>query len=101
MAYCGPRGIPHSHFLGGPLEWGPDDREKALWWEIHERQRCPHCGIRPEEFEKDRDAYVPEDHHCRGCEIQAGMNERFEKERGAYRRGTSMRLVKKEHAHHD
>jgi hypothetical protein len=99
MSYCGPRGIPHSHFLGGPPVWQPDDREKALWWEIHERQRCPHCGTRPDEWNEeaggDRHAYHVDVHHCRGCEVTAGGTEAFERDRGAYRRGSYPRLKRR------
>jgi hypothetical protein len=98
MAYCAPRGIPHSHFLGGPLQWTELDREKALWWLIHDRQRCPHCGTRPDEWDEkaggDRHAYRAEPHHCRGCEVKAGADEDFEKHRKEYPRGSSVRLMK-------
>jgi hypothetical protein len=90
VSYCAPLGIPHSQFL----EWSPDDREKALWWEIHRRQTCSSCGTRPEEFEGDKDAYAPQAWHCRGCEIKARGDEEFEKHRKEYRRGTTMRLTK-------
>jgi RNA polymerase subunit RPABC4/transcription elongation factor Spt4 len=88
MGYCGPRGIAHSTFLA----WSPSDRDKALWWLIHDRQTCPGCGTRAEEWEGDRDAYVPEAHHCRGCEVKASADEWFERHRGEFRRGSSMRL---------
>jgi hypothetical protein len=89
MDYCGPRGIPHSTFL----EWSASDRDKALWWLIHERERCPSCGTRPEEWTGDRDAYVPMPTTCRGCEVKAQGDEIFERHRKQYRRGTSMRMV--------
>lgn len=90
MSYCAPLGIPHSTFLG----WSPDDREKALWWEIHRRQTCQSCGTRSAEFDDDKDAYLPEAWHCRGCEIKARGGEEFDAHRKEYRRGTTMRLTK-------
>jgi hypothetical protein len=67
MAYCGPRALPHSEFLA----WRRSDRDKALWWVIHERQRCQSCGTRPEEWNPkqggDLHAYTAEAVHCRGC----------------------------------
>lgn len=92
MGYCAPRGIPHSVFLG----WDADDRDKALSWHLHELERCHSCGTRPEEFDAerggDRNAYTAEPHFCRGCEIKAQGDEKFEKTRGRYRRGTRMTL---------
>lgn len=75
MEYCGPRGIPHSHFLGGPLAWTQDDRDKAVWWEIHRRESCPECGTRPDEWDPGKGghdkAYVTELHRCWGCAEKA------------------------------
>jgi hypothetical protein len=72
MAYCGPRGIPHSVFLGGPPGWTPDDRDKALAWQEMQRQTCTSCGTRPEEWDPedggDRAAYLYEVVVCPGCE---------------------------------
>lgn len=100
MSYCAPRGIPHSLFLGrvveaGEPQWLDADRDKALWWLIHDRMTCPGCGTRPDEFENDPDAYIPEPHHCRGCEVKARGDEHFERHRKEYRRGTSMQLVRR------
>jgi hypothetical protein len=71
MAYCGPRGIPHSHFLGGPPVWTREDRDKALWWHIHELGRCPECGTRYDEWDPTKGghdhAYVHELRKCWGC----------------------------------
>ena len=93
MEYCGPRGIPHLHFLGGPPEWTQHDRDAAVWWLIHQRQTCPGCGTRPEEWKDDPDAYVPDPVHCRGCEVKARGDDDFAKaKKGTYRRGTTMQL---------
>jgi hypothetical protein len=97
VGYCAPRGIPHSTFLGrvvGPGEplWLGADRDKALWWLIRDRQTCSGCGTRAEEWEDDLDAYTAEPHFCRGCEVRASADESFSKQRGHYRRGTSIQL---------
>lgn len=72
MDYCGPAGIPHSRFL----TWDKDDRDKALWWQIHRAQACPSCGTRPEEWDPDQGgddfAYTFRIRSCRGCETLAG-----------------------------
>lgn len=68
MAYCGPRGIPHSHFLGGPLVWTASDRDKALAWQRRENSRCPSCGTREDEWDRDEDAYHAVMLRCPGCE---------------------------------
>jgi hypothetical protein len=72
MAYCGPRGIPHSVFLGGPAGWTQDDRDKALAWQELQRQTCHACGTRAEEWDPDqggdRGAYTFEIAVCPGCE---------------------------------
>ncbi|HEX6668260.1 MAG TPA: hypothetical protein VF061_01805 [Gemmatimonadales bacterium] len=75
------------------LGWDSDDRDKALWWLLHQRQACPSCGTRPDVFAEDPHAYVAEPHHCRGCEIQAQGDEWLERHRKEVRRGTTMRLV--------
>lgn len=63
-----------------------------MWWLIHQRQTCPNCGTRPEEWKDDKDAYVPEARHCRGCEVKARADEDFERNRKKYRRGTTIQL---------
>lgn len=72
MAYCGPRGIPHSHFLGGPPAWTDEDRDKALAWSERERQTHHKCGTRRDEWDPDRggrrDAYDYLPDVCPGCE---------------------------------
>lgn len=55
MAYCGPRGIPHSVFGGrevlpGAPIWLPRDRELALAWAAEERATCPGCGSKPADW---------------------------------------------------
>lgn len=67
MAYCGPRGIPHSEFL----QWRTTDRDKALTWFLRDREACPSCGIRGSELDPkqggSRDAYRAEIVECLGC----------------------------------
>lgn len=103
LSYCAPRGIPHSVFLGrivgpGDPTWLEDDREKALWWMIHENERCPNCGTRHEEFDRaaggDPHAYEWKLRHCRGCEILAQGTDSLDRQRkaGSLRRGTTVRL---------
>ncbi len=71
MAYCGPRGLPHSFFLGGPHAWTQDDRDKALAWQELDRQSCPSCGTRAEEWNPEHGghprAYAAEHTSCDGC----------------------------------
>ncbi|MFI2663739.1 hypothetical protein [Micromonospora carbonacea] len=61
--------IPHSTFLG----WSHDDRSKAIWQYVREKQRCRGCGTRPDEWQTDhgghQHAYRPVVDRCRGCEL--------------------------------
>jgi hypothetical protein len=92
MAVCSAYGIPHSAFTS----WDRDDRDKALWWHIYKAETCQSCGTRPEEWDEsqggDLHAYVAEPIHCRGCEVRAGADERFERDKKQYRRGTRIEL---------
>jgi hypothetical protein len=99
MEYCGKFGIPHSVFLGrvvgpGEPQWLDADRNKATWWMIHQQSTCPECGTRPDEWKGDPHAYVPEQHHCRGCEVMAQGQADLERmyKGKQVRRGTTMRL---------
>ena len=51
-----------------------DDRDKAIWQYLREKQTCPHCGTRPEEWDPDaggrRDAYVAALTECEGCVVR-------------------------------
>jgi len=76
MAYCGPRGIPLSAFLG----WDPADQAAALQWQAYENRRCQSCGYHPEEG--DRHAHVDV---CPGCVARAHVDESDDaKVRGAH-----------------
>lgn len=72
MKVCRAYQIPHSHFLGGPNRWTAQDRDKAIWQEIREAEKCPNCGTRPAEWEParggDRRAYAAKLDTCRGCQ---------------------------------
>lgn len=67
MAYCAPRGIPHSRFLA----WDPDDRDKAVAWMVRQSDTCPGCGTRGDEWDParggDRFAYEARIRQCPGC----------------------------------
>lgn len=72
MAYCGPRGIPLSVFLGrvaGPGDpvWLPEDRAAALGWQAFENRRCGRCGTHPDEWSEDQFAYHAHLTECTGC----------------------------------
>lgn len=72
MAYCGPRGIPHSHFLGGPLAWSDVDRDLALAWEARRRATCQGCGLRRDQWTNadgrfDPQAFEVDFDDCPGC----------------------------------
>lgn len=74
MDYCGPRGIPRSHFLGGPQEWTDGDRAAALGWLLDQHSRCPNCGTYEDEWRGENKRpkvpppYVPDTVRCLGCE---------------------------------
>lgn len=58
MAYCGPKGIPLSAFLG----WSQADQDAALAWSAHESRRCQSCGHHPDEDRPHTHVNV-----CSGC----------------------------------
>lgn len=75
LELCDRWGIPHSHFLGGPLKWSDLDREKAMAYRAEVASKCSGCGTRDDEWDPDqggsRFAYVPETWRCPGCELLA------------------------------
>lgn len=98
MAYCGPRGIPHWHFLGGPAVWTDHDRHAALSWFIQDRRRCPSCGTDPEDWSEakggDRNAFVTEEAVCLGCQRFQTAQERMSKDPVKSKmKGLAVRLV--------
>lgn len=72
MAVCHHYQVSHSHFLGGPDEWTPLDRAKAIWWWVREQERCGSCGTRASEWDESRGghrhAYKGVPVLCAGCE---------------------------------
>lgn len=92
MGYCGPRGIPHSHFLGGPAVWSQADRDKALWWHMHQLESCPSCGTRKGDWDEDREAFAAEFVHCRGCEVLGRAQKDLDDHPKQFRRGTRAEL---------
>lgn len=75
MMVCATYRLPHSVFL----TWGKDDRDKAIWWEIRQRQTCQGCGTRHEEWDPElggrRDAYKADWHRCPGCALKQSREE--------------------------
>jgi hypothetical protein len=67
MAYCGPRGIPLSAFLG----WAAGDQQAALAWQAYESRRCTGCGSHPDDWDPelggDLRAYRAVTRICQGC----------------------------------
>lgn len=95
---CAEYRISHSHFLGGPPEWGRADRDKAIWWHVRQRGTCQSCGTRPEEWDDeqggDLNAYHGTVGHCRGCEVQARTQREIDAEPDAYRVGSYATLTR-------
>jgi hypothetical protein len=92
MSYCHEKGISHSHYLGGPLEWDRDDRDKNLAYMIERSTRCQMCGTAGWEWEEDRFSYEPMIEVCFGCQQKDLMREE------ATQPGTTILLVPKEEA---
>lgn len=84
MAYCGPKGIPLSTFLG----WSEDDQQAALAWQGHEARRHT-CGTHPEDWVGPEGQRVEAVHYveqvCRGCQVRAVAEERLEQGRDGTR----------------
>lgn len=79
MDYCGPAGLPHSQFLGGPPVWTDTDRDLALAWDAMRRATCPRCRTRHDEWARDPDAYVVAQARDRGCELLEQAEREMEK----------------------
>ncbi|MFC3986785.1 hypothetical protein ACFYY8_33560 [Streptosporangium sp. NPDC001559] len=93
LAVCAAYRIRHSEFLG----WDADDRDKAIWQYIRERQACRDCGTRPDEWDPkrggDRNAYLAERELCRGCEVLQGAQASLAGDPGRIR-GERMVLIR-------
>lgn len=90
---CAAYGIRHSEFLS----WDDDDRDKAIWHHIWQRQTCRTCGTREEEWDESRGghryAYVAEKRRCRGCEMREAAQETVTPEDG---RGVHIVMLRNE-----
>lgn len=75
LAYCAPRGIPLSVFLGramypGDPVWLEDDTVAALEWHADDAYRCDGCGLDTRETvgPDNEDKWNAElSGHCDGC----------------------------------
>jgi len=83
----------HSEFLA----LSQDDRDKAIWEYLRERNECPHCGTRSEEWYDDagayRRVYVAELVECEGCVVKQRGEKDFEHELAEFR-GLRVGLVR-------
>ncbi|MCK9929319.1 hypothetical protein MXD62_19405 [Frankia sp. Mgl5] len=72
LRLCLQMGIPHSRFLG----WDELDQDKAIAYAAYEREACPNCGTRADEWDPkqggDASAYEAAVHTCPGCNIRGG-----------------------------
>ena len=59
------------------MTWSPLARGYALAWEQNEREKCPDCRTRHEEWKDDPDAYLGATHYCRGSELLAQQRNTF------------------------
>ena len=70
LAVCADYKIRHSEFLG----WSQLDRDKAIWHLMQQREACPSCGTRPDEWDPEkgghRRAYIARKRRCYGCEAK-------------------------------
>lgn len=66
LAYCAPRGIPHSMFLS----WPGRDQDLAITWAEAQADRCPGCGV-PSSDMTDPGAWRPRVRPCLHCESTA------------------------------
>jgi hypothetical protein len=94
MDYCGPRGIPHSVFLG----WDASDRDKALTWQRRDHATCKRCGTRHEEWDPDdggrENAYVAVPVQCPGCAERGRVESKVTEDAGP---GVQVQLWTPEH----
>ncbi|MFG3439939.1 hypothetical protein ACGF0J_22050 [Nonomuraea sp. NPDC047897] len=79
------------------MSWSDDDRDKAIWHHIRQRQECGACGTREEEWDESkgghRYAYVAEPRRCRGCEMKEAARESLD---GTEGRGVHIVLIRNE-----
>lgn len=106
MAYCGPRGIPYTTFLGDDNGWDDLSRAAALAWQADQDKRCQGCGQdRADWWERDENgdivvtddgypkvrvpfAYTVETSYCPACDALE-----------RYREGATANPVRGAHPH--
>lgn len=83
----------HSEFLA----LSQDDRDKAIWEYLEDRNTCQHCGTRSEEWYDDtgkyRAAYVADLTECEGCVVKLRGEAEAEQELRDFR-GSRVVLVR-------
>lgn len=89
MEVCAKWGISPSHFHGGPNRWTKADRDKAIMWLIHDRERCGECGTHREKwFHADGKTrispppFVAKKTRCPGCEAKQRAEASIRKDEG-------------------
>lgn len=75
LGYCYDKGLPHSFYLGGPLEWTDTDRDKNQAYGLEKGLRCSMCGTAPWEWEQDKNAYEAVIETCMGCYVKDAKRE--------------------------
>jgi hypothetical protein len=75
LAICEEYRISHSHYLGGPSTWTPEDRAKVVAYRAWQAGLCGSCRTREEWFDPKRGghraAMIAETHRCPGCQLEA------------------------------
>lgn len=88
---CAAYRVPHSQFLS----WPCSDRDKATWQYLREKQKCPQCGTRADEWDPDagghRRAYRARIVDCEGCIVVERTADAPEMKQG---RGKKIVLIK-------
>ena len=66
--------ISHSHYLGGPAEWTPQDRALAEAYDEWKQGFCPDCNTREEWWDPDRGGHrfmlIGTTRRCLGCQVK-------------------------------
>lgn len=86
LAYCAPRGIPLSVFLGrivypGDPQWLEDDAQAAIDWDTFDRSRCPGCGQPRDEcmaHEDEAPVYEVTMARCHACSAASAEGKAFD-----------------------
>ena len=71
MLICSEMGIPHSEFL----YWYPEDRAKAIAYQLEKASKCAMCGTAEWEWEENKFAYEPVSKLCMGCYVKEVASE--------------------------